>query len=72
MVPRTIAYLTPDHKILADMFDGKAMSDVGPPSTIGGRQKKVVPISRLAAPTYADAKGKVTRIDNNLRTNGLC
>ncbi len=70
MVPRTIAYLTPEHKILADMFDGKPMSDLGRLNDLVA-DKKGGAYFTVGGAYYADAKGKVTRIDNNLRTNGI-
>jgi gluconolactonase len=70
MVPRTIAYLTPEHKVLADTFDGKPVSDLGRLNDLVA-DKKGGAYFTVGGAYYASASGKITRIDNNLRTNGI-
>jgi gluconolactonase len=70
MVPRTVAYLTPVHKILADTFGGKPLGDLGRLNDLIADKKGGAYIT-VGGAYYASASGKVTRIDDNLRTNGI-
>jgi sugar lactone lactonase YvrE len=70
MVPRTVAYLAPEHKVLADTFDGKPLSDLGRLNDLIA-DKKGGAYFTVGGAYYAGPSGKVTRIDDNLRTNGI-
>jgi len=70
MVPRTVAYLTPEHKILADTYQGKPVGDLGRLNDLMA-DKKGGAYFTVGGIYYANAGGKITRLDENLRTNGL-
>ena len=70
MVPRTVAYLAPEHKILADTFEGKPLGDLGRLNDLIA-DKKGGAYFTVGGAYYASSSGKVTRIDDNLRTNGI-
>jgi hypothetical protein len=70
MVPRAISYLTPEHKILADTFNGKPMSDLGRLNDLVA-DKKGGAYFTVGGLYYANASGKVISIGENLRTNGI-
>lgn len=70
MVPRAVVYLLPEHKILADTFDGKPMSDLGRLNDLVADRKGGAYFT-VGGLYYADAKGNVTRVDKDLRTNGI-
>ena len=70
MVPMAVAYLAPEHKILADTFNGKNVGDLGRLNDIVA-DKKGGAYFTVGGVYYASAGGKITRLDQNLRTNGV-
>jgi gluconolactonase len=70
MVPMAVSYLTPTHKVLADTFNGKSVGDLGRLNDLVA-DKKGGAYFTDGGIYYAGADGKITRLDQNLRTNGV-
>ena len=70
MVPMAVAYLVPEHRVLADTFDGKPVGDLGRLNDLVA-DKKGGAYFTVGGIYYASAAGKITRLDQNLRTNGV-
>jgi sugar lactone lactonase YvrE len=72
MPPMAISQLTPQHRIIADMFNGKSVGDLGRLNDIVADRKGGAYFT-VGGIYYAAADGKITRLDTsqNLRTNGV-
>jgi gluconolactonase len=68
--PMAVVYLAPQHKIIADTFDGKTVGALGRLNDLVADKKGGAYFTDTGA-YYAAADGKITRIDTGLRTNGI-
>lgn len=70
MVPRAVAFLAPERKMLADTLDGKPVGDLGRLNDLVA-DKKSGAYFTVGGAYYAAASGRITSLGDNMRTNGI-